>query len=99
MLRDLCGLVSRLGFLVNHLANQIHDLDDRLVESNAALFDYQVKFDGVYDIAYPKGDSDLYSLVSGQPGIADFEDQDDVYDADAANGKTTAGSKKLQTLR
>lgn len=84
-------------FLVNHLANQIHDLDNRLVESNAALFDYQVKFDGVYDIAYPKGDSDLYSLVSGQPGIADFEDQDDVYDADAANGKTAPSSKTLES--
>jgi hypothetical protein len=79
----LCWTVGSV-FLVDHLMDRIHELDNRLVESNAAIFDYQVKFDGVYDIAYPKGDLDLYSLVSGQPGVADFEDQDDVYDADAA---------------
>lgn len=63
----LLGVVWCVGsfFVIGYLADRVSSLKEELVESNQVIFDYQVRFDGVYEAAYSNDKSNsLYALLS-----------------------------------
>ena len=54
-------------FIVGALTNKVSNLSEELVELNQVIFDYQARFDGVYEAAYPNEKSKLYELVNKAP--------------------------------
>ena len=54
-------------FILGFLSSKVTNLQEELVESNQVIFDYQARFDGVYEAAYPSKKSNLYELVNKAP--------------------------------
>jgi hypothetical protein len=82
-------------FVVGMLESKVSNLQDDLVESNQVIFDYQARFDGVYEAAYPSKKSNLYELVNRAPEA--IAEENIVSSADPKNSIGIKDSKERES--